>query len=137
MTRQIIYGGETENSFVLHGGAKPRKDDYQQILFKLIPTDVITLYMTVSEFVHSAKDGSVVGQWVVLGLGFIALQAALWLTEVADKWQYALSSVAFILWAGVLGGPFATLKLPSYTFGVATAFFTFLVPLILKRRKAP
>ena len=113
-------------------GGEPKADTYQGRLLKLIPTEVVAMYVFLDGVLRSAPAGvpAPALRWLV----FTALLCATWLylnrvEKVSKKHQLALSTVAFAVWVFSLGGPFVAFRwyspiygallLPLYTFGVA------------------
>ena len=118
------------------------RDSYFEKTSKLIPADVLALFITMSSFVWSASTTpDNVKRWVVLGVaclvGFVAVPATLWhLRKVKGKVHYALSMLAFFLW--VYNVQYERLpKLTDYhemetlLGSLLLVFFTFLAPLLI------
>jgi hypothetical protein len=114
-------------------------DQYGDRLMKLIPGEVITLYLSLvamlDEPLKTAHDAGetpdMTKLWVVLALcaggTLLYLRVAM---KVKDKTQLAISVGAFFVWAFAIGGPFRYTDWydPFYA-GVAVAAFTFAAPL--------
>lgn len=111
---------------------EPTADTYQTRLLKLIPSEVVAMYIFLDGVLRSAP-ANVPAQairWLVFGV----LLCGTWfylerVASVSKKGQLAVSTIAFAVWVFSLGGPFAAyswysyiygaLILPLYTFGVA------------------
>ena len=108
-------------------------DPYADRLLKIIPGEVISLYLSMVAILASSNDADpVFAPWIVL----FACAAATWLylriaQKVKDRLQLGVSVAAFCVWAFAIGGPFKDLEWYSGTYaGLALALFTFLVPMI-------
>lgn len=107
-------------------------DKYQDRLLKLIPAEVIALYLTLAALAKSALTGQGATPWIVFGLCLVAVPVYLNRVSHVQKWmQLLVSTVAFVVWVFAIGGPFAGMKWydPAWG-GMAVASYTFLVPLL-------
>ena len=113
-------------------GKEPTIDTYEARLFKLIPSEVVAMYIFLDGVLRSAP-ANVPAQgirWFV----FVSLLCGTWfylqrVANVSKKSQLTASTIAFAVWVFSLGGPFAAYSwfsysygavlLPLYTFGVA------------------
>ncbi len=108
-------------------------DPYGDRLMKLIPGEVIGLYLSMTAILSSSNDAnSAAAPWVLLILGAAATLLYLRIGQkVGDKVQLLTSVAAFCVWAIAIGGPFAEQSWYSGTYaGMALASFTFIAPLI-------
>lgn len=123
-------------------GAPPRAhgtdfQGYLDRLMKLIPGEVIGLYLVGSGFIP-AKQSLVLLIWSVICLGGVIAIKAYGTGDRANHippdWVHVtISSVAFLIWVYSIGGPFAA-------YGVATPYiasllvlaWTFFVPIFYK-----
>lgn len=134
MAREIRREGEVAPGIA----PAPGGDDYKDKLLKLIPAEVVALYLTLDGVISSAAKGSTLetALWVAFGVGLAG--TPLYLTRVAgvsNALQLAISTVSFVVWIFALGGPFALAD--WYTSWIAAsvlAVFTFSVPIILGRK---
>jgi len=115
-------------------------DRYGDRLMKLIPAEVITLYLSLVAMLdqpiktayQAGEELDMTKPWVVLGLcagaTVLYLRVAL---KVKDKVQLAISVSAFFVWAFAIGGPFRyTGWYDAFYAGMAVAAFTFAAPLL-------
>lgn len=115
-------------------GSKP--DDYLTIVAKLIPADVISVYLAVfniiKQLVHSDTTQHTL-QWIIfIGIGAI-LPFYLWrVAGVKDKKQIVLSAIAYLIWVLSLGGPFSQWgELKPETIGaIILPIYTLVVPIL-------
>lgn len=115
-------------------------DQYGDRFMKLIPGEVITLYLSLVAMLdqplkaaHDAGEAvDITKLWVVLALcaggTLLYLRVAM---KVKDNVQLAISVSAFFVWAFAIGGPFRYTDWydPFYA-GMAVAAFTFAAPLL-------
>jgi hypothetical protein len=106
----------------------PPEDKYKDRLLKYIPGEVVTLYVTLMSLLATASGVPGWLDWAVFGVGLIATPYYLNRNlDVKDRTQLTISTVAFVVWAFALGGPFKMhfdwyhpiyggLLLPAYTF---------------------
>jgi hypothetical protein len=107
-------------------------DTYEARLFKLIPSEVVALYIFLDGVLRAAPRN--VPAQTIRWLVFALLLCGTWfylerVANVSKKGQLAASTVAFAVWVFSLGGPFVdyawysyvygAIALPLYTFGVA------------------
>lgn len=108
-------------------------DPYGDRLLKLIPGEVISLYISMVAILSSTDDKTgPYAPWVILALGagatFLYLRVTL---KVSDVRQLGVSVGAFCVWAFAIGGPFKDLSWYSGAYaGMALAAFTFVAPMI-------
>jgi len=110
---------------------------YLDRLLKMIPAEVVSLYLVGSGFI---PEGQTIGLtiWAVVCLiGVVALRAYGTTDPVENKppdWVHvAISSVAFVIWVYSLGGPFTAFNLhtPSLSSLLVLAW-TFFMPILYK-----
>ena len=144
MGRSIVYAqAETSSSSrsVPGGGVAPapEPDKYADILLKLIPAEVLTLYMAMDGVITSNSDHSPTLTWIVFGIGIVATWFYLHVFQkVNDRQQIIISVLAFGIWAINIGQGFrepSPLIDPSYA-ALALLAFTFFAPKIPQRKKA-
>ena len=108
-------------------------DPYLSRLVKLVPSEVIALYLTFKE-VASAW----LGIWSVVCLLLVAVARILGTQEKGKSVQggaVVIALVSFVLWVYATGGTFPGLSLPAGMPGlisVAIGVWTFLVPYFYK-----
>jgi hypothetical protein len=116
-------------------GKAPSVDTYEARLFKLIPSEVIAMYIFLDGVMRSAP-ANVPAQairWAVFG----TLLCGTWfylerVADVSKKAQLAASTLAFAVWVFSLGGPFAAYPWYSYIYGaVLLPLYTFGVAIVL------
>lgn len=110
-----------------------RVRSYFERLMKMIPMEVVTLYLAGMTMIPE-KETVVQIIWAVLGLGGVFL-ARFFGTRESERnkpvdWVVlVLSCVAYLIWVYSLGGPFKTLGIfLPYVGGLLVLLWTFIVP---------
>ncbi len=108
-----------------------KPDDYLSRLIKLIPTEVLVLYLTFKDLLTSY-----LGYWSVVCLVLVALIRSLGTQQKGQPIQWVAVGVAvvsFILWVYGTGGFFLTWRLPDQNIALAmVGVWAVVVPLIYK-----
>lgn len=109
-------------------------DEYSDRLIKLIPSEVISVYLFVSGILSSNNQiPQATFKWLQWGIFIFLLLMTpvyLWQAQRVNRMQQLLiSTLSFIVWVFTLGGPFTqfgwylpvygAILLPLYTFSVA------------------
>ena len=108
-------------------------DLYLSRLVKLVPSEVVALYLTFKE-----SAATWLGVWATICLGLVVLTRTLGTHEAGKPVQVGavlVSTVSFVLWVYATSGHFLSLTLPASPPGlisVAIGVWTFLVPLLYK-----
>jgi hypothetical protein len=108
-------------------------DNYYSRLVKLIPSEIIALYLALDGIVSTMPQKKVL-LWVVFG---ISVEGA-WiylsrLANVSNLPQRILTVLGFAVWVYVFGGPFALLPWYDANYGkLLLVLYTFFVPLFFK-----
>ncbi len=119
--------------------AEPNKDFkfYLDRLLKMIPAEVISLYLVGSGFIP-ADQPAVLLIWSIVCLVGVVVVRAYGTTDpeknLPPDWTHvAISSVAFVIWVYSLGGPFAALGwYVPYIGSLLVLAWTFFVPYLYK-----
>jgi hypothetical protein len=112
-------------------------NDYKDRLVKLIPSEIITAYVTIKGLISVA---GVTGNkqlllWIVFGILVILNPLYLfYVTGVKKAGQIAFSSIAFILWVMVIGGTFTSIiGFPAEFLGsILLVIYTLFIPFVYK-----
>lgn len=111
-------------------------DDYKMKVIKYIPTEIVTVYVTLEGIIRASSQAPNGVYWMVFIILLILTPIYMWrITNQADQkpaWdQIIVAFFSFIIWAMALGGPFATLSWyhPLYP-ALLLPIFTLIVPLI-------
>jgi len=108
-------------------------DPYGDRLLKLIPGEVISLYLAMVAIIANSSDAKdQYAPLVILGIGAAATWLYLRVTQkVKNVLQLGVSVCAFCVWAFAIGGPLKDVLGYSGTYaGIALALFTFVAPMI-------
>jgi len=122
--------GGSDQIFQDNNTGTVKTDNYFQIVMKLIPSEIVTTYMTLFAFVSKGPLD------LIKPLGWFLFLICLLLTPVylykiykLKSWyQHLLSATAFITWAMAIGCPLDSLINESKFIG---SFFTFIICLII------
>jgi hypothetical protein len=110
---------------------------YLDRLLKMIPGEVVGLYLVGSGFIPSDR-AIVLAIWAAICLMGVVVIRAYGTADPASNQApqlgpIAVSSVAFVIWVYTLGGPFAAFKLHvPYIGSLLVLTWTFFVPVIYK-----
>ncbi|WP_367913190.1 hypothetical protein [Leadbetterella sp. DM7] len=112
-------------------------DPYTSKIIKLIPADIIGVYLGVFNIIKSSSENQGNNrtlQWIVFGL--ILLITPFYLKKVAgviSTRQIVFSTISFVVWAFSLGGPLDGEDIGGYTIQFLGALFlpiyTLVIPL--------
>lgn len=112
-------------------------NDYKDRLVKLIPSEIITAYVTLKGLITGpdVPGNKTLLLWIVFGI--LVLMNPLYLfyvTKVKKAGQIIFSSFAFVLWVMVIGGTFTTLLgFPAeYIGSILLVIYTLFIPFVYK-----
>ena len=119
--------------------ASPQDDFklYLDRLMKMIPAEVVSLYLIGSGFIPAGKDGVLV-VWAIVCLGAVLALRAYGTADLQagqkPDWVHAvISMVAFAIWVYTLGGPFEAANIHEpYIGSLMTLAWTFFAPIFYK-----
>lgn len=119
------------------GGAQDDFKFYLDRLMKMIPAEVISLYLIGRGFIPLEQPVVLVVWAVVCLAGVLLVRAYGTADPEANKspdWVHvAISAVAFVIWIYTLGGPFAAANLyVPYVGSLLVLAWTFFVPVFYK-----
>ncbi len=135
MGRSIVNEAATSGATTRGGpvvGAPSGADGYGDKLLKLIPAEVIALYMAMDGVINDNGDNSTFLTLLVFGIGIFATWFYLKIFLKVDNYpQIIISMLAFAIWAINIGHGFQqeALVKPSYA-ALALLVFTFFAPKI-------
>ena len=115
------------------GATIPKGDEYFQRLVKLVPIEVLALYLTFQEIAASW-----LGVWAVVCLVLVLFVRTVGTHQAGKPIQIVsvlVAAVSFVLWVYATGGHFLQIKLPANIPGVTSVsvgVWTFLVPYFYK-----
>jgi hypothetical protein len=117
-------------------------DDFKDRLVKLIPTEIVTAYVTIQGLiagsaVDPASDGSTQNTLLLIVVVLLFLMTPVYLYYVTNvrKWaQIIFASIAFLIWVMVIGGPIKEIGHISVQFigSILLIIYTLFIPLIYK-----
>ncbi len=119
-----------------------KADDYATKLLKLIPAEVVAVFLTVDGIIHAADN---VPRGVYWGI-FVLLAVATYFyiersTRTPDlparPGQSILSAISFCVWVFAIGGPFTYPERPHWDLPVYGALllpvYTFILPIFFRK----
>lgn len=112
-------------------------NDYKDRLVKLIPSEIITAYVTVKALINGAGEqgNRQLLTWIVFGILVVLNPLYLYyVTNVKKAGQIVFSSFAFVLWVMVIGGTFTTVLGYSaeYLGSIMLVVYTLMIPFVYK-----
>src|SRR5206468_580417 len=121
---------------VARGGEEDLKL-YLDRLLKMIPAEVVSLYLVGTGFIPEAHRYMLIAWAVVCLVGVLVIRAYGTADPIRDKkvdWIHvAISSVAFVVWVYTLGGPFKAFDMHvPYVGSLLVLTWTFFVPVFYK-----
>lgn len=135
MRRQIITSKLARVPVVQ---AAPQEDPWATKVLKLVPGDIVAVYIAVFNLVKSVGGGgneTQIVQWIVFAA--IALITPLYLRKVGHVIsvnQIILTEIAFFIWVLSLGGPLDNLSWGKFTAqalgAILLPIYTLVIPLV-------
>ena len=112
-------------------------NDYKDRLVKLIPSEIITAYVTLKGLINGAgaEGNKQLLLWIIFGILVILNPLYLiYVMNVKKAGQVVFSSIAFVLWVMVIGGTFSTvLGFPAeYIGSILLVIYTLFIPFVYK-----
>ena len=129
------------------GSRETTADGYASKVIKLIPTEEVALYLFLSGMIGAARPVES-DRGPILTFVFVVLLLLTWpylklVAGVTNRWQLAVSTVAFAVWVFSLGGPFIYL-MPKVGLSydplwgaIAVGLYTFFTPVFDKAYTGP
>jgi len=115
----------------------PTVNDYKDRLVKLIPTEIITAYVTIKGLVSGSgvQGNKQLLIWIVFAVLLIVNPLYLYyVTQVKKTGQIVFSSIAFVLWVMVIGGTFGNILgfPPEFLGSILLVLYTLFIPFVYK-----
>lgn len=121
----------------------PTFDDFKTRLIKLIPSEILTAYVTIQGLISGAQVLNATGNadtqrmllWIVFVILLLLNPVYLYFVSNVRKWpQIVYTTIAFFIWILVIGGPVnEILHLPAQFIGsILLVIYTLLIPIIYK-----
>lgn len=125
--------------------AAPKKEDkYTDKLIKLIPGEIVSVYLAVYAFVKSSSydpaDQQLL-QWIVFTAILVLTPVYLYKMAGVTKWtQILFNTIAFVVWVFSFGGPAEGMTVYHFSLQFLVALFlpvyTLFIPLFYKSSSA-
>lgn len=135
MPRQII----TKQNMTLSRADDNKEDPYVNKLLKLIPADVIAVYLTVFNLIkaYQRSDGgtNTTFQWIVfIAILLITPFYLKFIAKIESTLQIIFCMVSFCIWVFSMGGPMDGQEISGYSVqfiaSVILPIYTLLIPFI-------
>ena len=112
-------------------------NDYKDRLVKLIPSEIITAYVTLKGLINGAGEegNKQLLLWIIFGILVVMNPLYLYyVTNVKKAGQIVFSSIAFVLWVLVIGGTFTTILgfSAEYIGSILLVLYTLFIPFVYK-----
>lgn len=124
-----------------------KPDSYQSKLLKLIPSEIIGVYLTIYGIIKSTygnityNDTSGIIIWVVFGILLLLTPFYLkYVMKVTKFMQIVLTTLGFVIWVLTIGGPFSTFdtndsKLMPLLGAIILPIYTLFIPFVYMKEK--
>jgi hypothetical protein len=112
-------------------------NDYKDRLVKLIPSEIITAYVTLKGLINGAGEqgNKQLLLWIIFGILVVLNPLYLYyVTNVKKAGQIVFSSIAFVLWVMVIGGTFSNILgfSSEYIGSILLVLYTLFIPFVYK-----
>ena len=112
-------------------------NDYKDRLVKLIPSEIITAYVTLRGLINGAgqQGNKQLLLWIVFGILVILNPLYLYyVMQVKKAGQIVFSSISFVLWVMVIGGTFTNILgfSAEYLGSILLVIYTLFIPFVYK-----
>lgn len=126
-----------------------KPDKYQDKLLKLIPSEIVGVYLTILGIIKGAfgaitfNDPSGIFIWIVFIFLLIFTPFYLkYIMKVNKVLQIVMTTIAFIIWVLTIGGPFSTLvcgnsKVIPLIGAIVLPLFTLFIPFVFPNGDQP
>ena len=144
MSRTVITQKDLPDHFIGGGTPQPatpvgralRPDSYVEGLLKLVPAEIVAVWVTIRSVMDSANHTPSWLPWVAFAILIVLTPFYMQrVAKVSKNKQIVITTVALLVWAYSLGGiPFATLASPWYEpiyAAVLLPLYTFAVPITM------
>jgi hypothetical protein len=136
---QAVTTEEPAGAASLAGSALPVPDTYMQRFLKLTPTEMIAAYAVVMAMVKSPSGGLQIPQlpWIVFAIFVVMTPFVFQGLHRVPQWQSLLTTVAFVAWALIMPGPFASIPHYDPLYGALVfVVLTVVLPLVVTQKDA-
>jgi hypothetical protein len=114
--------------------AEPVADSYLSKLIKLIPAEVVSVYLAVFNIIKGAgpTEGSVILQWIVFAIVLLVTPFYLYrIAKIKSYKQIAFCTLSLVVWIFSIGGPLDGTLVLGYTVQFLGSIFLPLYTLII------
>ena len=118
----------------------PAENSFKDRLVKLIPSEIVTAYVTIQGLISSVGTGNSVQNthtlmWIIIAVLFILTPLYLWqVGNVKKMGQIVFTSIAFLIWVLAIGSPLGTILGFASTFigSIVLVLYTLMIPFFYK-----
>lgn len=130
--RKIVTSKDLSKAELAEMERKAKPDDYLTRLIKYIPSETVTLYVTLYGIANAARTEIPFEQitWLIFIVGVVLTPFYLWrIAKVTDWLQILAATGAFVIWGFAMGGPFANLSWYHSVYGaLLLPIYTAVIP---------
>ena len=120
--------------------AVPSENNFKDRLVKLIPSEIVTAFVTIQGLISTAGTGNSVKNthtlmWIIIGVLFALTPLYLWqVGNVKKLGQLVFTSIAFLIWVLAIGSPLGTILGYASTFigSIVLVLYTLMIPFFYK-----
>ncbi len=120
--------------------AAPSENNFKDRLVKLIPSEIVTAYVTIQGLISTAGNGNSVKNtntlmWIIIAVLFALTPIYLWqVGNVKKMVQLVFTSVAFLIWVLAIGSPLGSILGFASTFigSIVLVLYTLMIPFFYK-----
>lgn len=138
VTQKIKENNVSDEDTQVVANNLPKADNYQSRLLKLIPTEVVGVYIFINGLLpaNATDDKYTVLQWIIFGLLFIINPFYLrYVSAVTNKKQILICTISFAVWVFSLNNSFMVVggdaDFTRIISSIILALYTLAVPIFL------
>ena len=120
--------------------AVPSENNFKDRLVKLIPSEIVTAYVTIQGLISSVGNDNTSKNihtlmWIIISVLFALTPVYLWqVGNVRKKGQIVFTTIAFFIWVMAIGSPIGDILGFTSTFigSIILVLYTLMIPFFYK-----
>lgn len=120
--------------------AAPTENNFKDRLVKLIPSEIVTAYVTIQGLISSTGTSNSVQNtntlmWIIIAVLLALTPLYLWqVGNVKKLGQLVFTSIAFLIWVLAIGSPLGTILgfAPTFIGSIVLVLYTLMIPFFYK-----